>query len=186
MELLIAKPRSEGGYTWTLTSRLGDMLEKAEKAYGMRDMSFTILGIEFRDSNPQTWYPGDCKHIAIQLSIDSATNNFQACYQLAHECVHLLSPAVEIGSNVLEEGLATFFSHKYVEEEFGDPMPATMQSYESARQMVDKLLAIDPYAIKELRSIEPTISKITAEQILMFYPSLGATIAQALAAPFVR
>jgi hypothetical protein len=52
--------------------------------------------------------------------------------------------------------------------------------------MVDKLLAIDPYAVKALRSIEPTISKITAEQILTLYPSLGAATARALAAPFVR
>jgi hypothetical protein len=185
MESLIAKPLAEG-YTWTLTSRLGDMLNKAEETYGIRNRSFTILGIEFKANNPQIWYPGNCKHVAIQLTPDAATNMMQGCYQLAHECVHLLSPNESSQANILEEGLATFFAHKYVEEEFGNSIKSTIQSYEIARQMVWKLLTIDPYAIKALRAIESTISKITAEQILMLYPSLGATTAQALEYPFIR
>ena len=65
-------------------------------------------------------------------------------------------------------------------------MQPTIQSYEVARQMVRELLTIDPYAIRALRAIESTISKITAEQILMLYPSLGVTTAQALEYPFIR
>jgi hypothetical protein len=185
MRSLIAQPIS-GGYTWTLTTRLGDMLNKAEDAYGQRDKSFTILGIEFEANAPQIWYPGDCRHIAIQLTPDTATDEIAGCYQLAHECIHLLSPLGHSRANTLEEGLATFFAGKYVEETFGTPMFATIKSYEAARQMVDELLTINTEAIKTLRSSEATISKITAQQMLDLYPSLPATTAYALEAPFGR
>jgi hypothetical protein len=162
------------------------MLNKAEEAYGQRDKSFTILGIEFEANAPQIWYPGNCRHIAIQLTPDTATDEIVGCYQLAHECIHLLSPLGQSGANTLEEGLATFFAHKYLEETFTHSMPATIPSYEVARQMVDELLAIDPQAIKALRAIEPTISKVTAQQMLDLYPSLPVTTAYALEATFVR
>jgi hypothetical protein len=49
----------EGGFGWTLTSRLGDTLKLAESVYGKRDESWTILGVEFSSSGPpQLWYPG--------------------------------------------------------------------------------------------------------------------------------
>ena len=41
------------------------MLNLAEAAYGPRDDSYTILGIEFENNAPRIWYPGNCKHIAI-------------------------------------------------------------------------------------------------------------------------
>ena len=45
--LLFAERLSEGcGYTWTLASRLGDMLHMAEELFGPRDPSYTVLGIE--------------------------------------------------------------------------------------------------------------------------------------------
>lgn len=182
---LIARP-IPGGYSYTLTSRLGHMLSEAQQSYGEKDFSYTILGIEFETNGPQIWYPGNCRHIAIQLTPDTATDMLKGCYQLAHECIHLLSPFSARGANTLEEGLATFFAHKYVQDNFSFSMPATIQSYETARQLVAELLAIDNDAIKTLRQVEPTISKITASQMLARYPSLNTTAANALEAPFVR
>jgi hypothetical protein len=185
MQSLIAQPISGGDQKLTLTTRLGDMLNKAEEAYGQRDKSFTILGIEFGADAPYIWYP-DCQHIAIRLTLDTATDEIEGCYELAHECIHLLSPLGHSRTNILEEGLATFFARKYVEETFCIPMLATIKSYEAARQMVDELLTVNTEAIKTLRAIEPTISKITAQQMLDLYPSLPATTAHALEAPFVQ
>jgi hypothetical protein len=48
----------ENGFTWTLASRLGEMLHIAEEMFGPRDMQFTILGVDFKEGIPQTWYPG--------------------------------------------------------------------------------------------------------------------------------
>lgn len=185
MNTLITTP-IQNGYSWTLTSRLGQMLREAQEKYGKRDLSYTILGVEFEINGPQTWYPGNCKHIAIQLTPDTATDMIKGCYQLAHECIHLLSPLGASGANTLEEGLATYFAHEYVERNFKFSMPATIQSYESARNLASELLAIDNEAIKKLRAEEPTISKITAQQILDNYPSLSVGTAKALEAKFVR
>ena len=174
-----------GGYSWTLVSRLGHMLRLAEERFGSRDTSYTILGIEFEADGPQIWYPENCKHIAIQLTPDTATHMVKGCYQLAHECIHLLAPTGGRDANTLEEGLATFFAHKYVQDAFRVAMPATMPSYEIARQHVARLLAIDGNAVKRLREAQPTISKITAEQILSVCPSLEAEVAEALAARYL-
>ena len=81
-----------GGYSWSLTSRLGHMLRTAEERFGVRDKDYSVLGIEFGESGPFIWYPGNCKNIAIQLSIGSRASERCALYELAHECIHLLTP----------------------------------------------------------------------------------------------
>ena len=69
-DLLVAQRLSDGcGYTWTLASRLGEMLHMAEELFGPRDCSYTILGIEFGPDNPRIWYPGNRRHIIIQLDV---------------------------------------------------------------------------------------------------------------------
>lgn len=53
---------SNNGYMWTIVSRLGDMFNKAEELFGVRDKEYTILGIELaNNSQPQIWFPGNCK-----------------------------------------------------------------------------------------------------------------------------
>ena len=153
---------SNDGYTWTLISRLGALLCEVENRYGSRDKTWTILGVEFGPENyPQLWYPRNCKHIAIQLSMNAIINEAIACYQLAHECIHLLSPSGGRNANVLEEGLATVFSEEYVDKEFGMKNVPSLPSYVHASSLVKKLLAIEPNAIKLLRDIEPSFTKIT-------------------------
>jgi hypothetical protein len=174
------------GYSWTLTTRLGDMLNLAQAAYGARDNSYTILGIEFENDAPQIWYPGNCKHIAIQLTPDTTIDQIKGCYQLAHECIHLLSPSGGCIANVLEEGLATYFAHQYVEKEFDFVIQPTIQSYEIARQLVNKLLKIDADAINKIRQNQFTISKITAENILEVVPQFNRGDAQILEQLFVH
>ena len=52
-KLAVADPLPAGnGYTWTLASRLGEMLKLAEERYGPRDAGYTILGVEFADDGP--------------------------------------------------------------------------------------------------------------------------------------
>lgn len=49
--LVVARPLAGGsGYTWTMASRSGEILQTLEERYGPRDHSFTLLGVEFCES----------------------------------------------------------------------------------------------------------------------------------------
>src|SRR5437763_183874 len=115
----VAEHRSaRDGFTWTLPSRLGALLNEAERLYGERDRSYTILGVEFGPGDPQIWFPGNRRHIVIQLADNALENTALAVYQLAHETIHLLSPTGTANAPVLEEGLATAFAEGVVARDF--------------------------------------------------------------------
>lgn len=173
-------------YSWTLIRLLGHILRVAEERFGERDHSYTILGIEFAKSGPQIWYPGNCKHIAIQLGIKCLNEKYRAYYQLAHESIHLLSPTGGRNATVLEEGLATYFSSWYLDEFFNQNWYSSMVSYTEACADVKKLLELDKDAIQKLREEEPVISKISSQLLLKYYPALGEEIAERLVQPFNR
>lgn len=182
--LVIANPLPSGdGYTWTLASRLGEMILNIEAQFGKRDRSWTILGIEFCDNGPQTWFPGDCGHIVIQLGPLAKEDQVQALYQLAHESVHLLDPIVFGFGTVLEEGLATYFSLQYIKQ-FHSSYTTSDPKYAAAARLTAQLLDINPMVIKDLRSRGIKISQITASQLLAVCPKLPKLIALALATPF--
>ena len=54
-----------GGYTWTLPSLLGDMLDRAQTQFGPRDLSYTLPGVEFGFGLPCIWWPGHRKDLVI-------------------------------------------------------------------------------------------------------------------------
>jgi len=92
--IFISHPTS-CGYSWTITSKLGHILRTAEERYGKRDHSYTILGVEFSQDGPQIWYPGNCKNIIIQISMNCIDDINRAVFQVAHEAIHCLSPTGE-------------------------------------------------------------------------------------------
>ena len=56
-------------YSLTYTTRLDDMLNLAQAAYGLRDDSYIIQGIDFVENNsPQIWYPGSYKPEVLNVS----------------------------------------------------------------------------------------------------------------------
>jgi len=186
--LLVAAPLPGGdGYTWTLASRLGQMLALAEESYGPRDPSYTVLGVEFTAGIPQIWYPGKRRDIVIQLSLECLTDKLRAYWQLAHESVHLLSPTGGGPAAMLEEGLATLFAQEYMARTLGVPALNTgMASYDDACARVGALLALAPHAIRRLRTIEPTISHVSATLIRQVAPQVSEHEAYVLASPFDR
>ncbi|MGL1115795.1 hypothetical protein, partial [Vibrio vulnificus] len=151
------------GYTWTLASRLGSMLQEIENLYGKRDKSWTFVGVEFEASGPQNWFPGNCGNIAIQLNTNALQNDILAHYQLAHEAVHLLAPDGQCGAPVIEEGLATIYSEDYIAREHGATGYTNMPSYIEAAKSVRELLMFDPDAIRKLRAVEPSFKKMSQE-----------------------
>lgn len=188
-DLLFARPVLDGdSFTWTLASRLGHILRQAEVLYGLRDSTYTILGVEFGGDAPQIWFPGNCGHVIVQITSSCATDIVRACYQMAHECVHLLSPVAKQQITILEEGLGTHFSHRYIREQLraiswlGDEP----ESYRSACLLVEELLALDPGIIRSVRQRQPKISCVTTDDLRAACTNVTAELARALTQVFIR
>ena len=187
-DLLIAQRLPEGnGYTWTLASRLGDMLHIAEKLFGPRDPSYTILGIEFGPDNPRIWHPENRRHIVIQLSPSAATNMSRACYQMAHETVHLLSPTGGKNANYFEEGVACYFAAYYMKNKMNEPcwLP-DLPSYKRALELIKSRLDEDIYCVRRLRDRQPSFPKMGREEISAEFPDLTSTKVDFLISKFDR
>lgn len=183
--LIIAEQRA-GGFTFTLPSMLGEMLSLAEDLYGPRDRSYTILGMEFSEFGPQVWYPlpADRRQIIVQLSIECMTDQLQAFFVLAHECIHLLKPSGGRKANVLEEGLATYFSEYYTRTRCRESMVAVIPSYIEARNLVEQLLSSDKGVIKRLRKRQPALYKVKVNDLLAVQPKISKKLATTLCKSF--
>lgn len=158
----------------------------AEEFFGGRDKNFTILGIEFNETGPRIWYPKNNGNIVIQLTPDALNSEAIALYQLAHESVHLLSPSRGAHANVLEEGVAVWFSWWYVKKVLGiDAHEFTDEAnYLTAGLLVEKILTVRPDFYKEARQLCPRIWEITSELIRDLCPELSDEEAKLLALPF--
>lgn len=152
----------------TLTTRIGAMLYEAEQLFGERDKSWTILGCQYcRDLiSPENWYPGypKRKDIVFNLSARANVDRDIALFQLSHEVVHALGPQVGRPANVLEEGVATWFSVYYLKKEKRKDVTTWLSKrYRYAYHAVSKLLDKDPDAIKKLRKVQPCFKKMTSD-----------------------
>ncbi len=180
--LVVAQPIS-GGFSWTLASRICQMITKAEAQFGARDRSFTVLGVEFRNGVPQVWFPGNCGHVVVQLGLSAMQDPNRALFQLAHECVHLLDPAPGATNN-LEEGVATHFSLEFMQAELGLTYSTGDAKYDSACSLVRLLISTKSDSVRELRRLHGPLRGITTQQISGICPSLNAGTASQLANPF--
>jgi hypothetical protein len=184
---LLFATKTEKGYTWTLASRLGEMLHLAQELFGLRDNSYTILGVEFVADNPRIWYPGNRRDIIIQLSPLAATDMSQACYQLAHETVHLLAPSGGNDGINFEEGVACYFARYYMRTQLGQPAwRPTLPSYVRALALVTPRLDVDVQCIRRLRREHPSFSKIPNVDIAREFPSLSSADIDFLLSNFDR
>ena len=186
--LLFAERLSEGrGYTCTLASRLGDMLHMAEELFGPRDPSYTILGIEFEANGPQIWYPRCRRHIIIQLSLSAATGISQACYQMAHETVHLLAPSGGRNATNFEEGVACYFAAYYMKKKLNEPSwRPPLPSYIRALEVITPRLDEDIYCVRRLRENQPSFRDMSREEISEGFPDLTPNELRFLTSQFDR
>lgn len=173
-------------YTWTLTTRLGEMLQIAEELFGKRDLCYTPLGIEFYGEIPMVWYPGNCKHIAIRLTMNAAYDCRRSLYQLAHETVHLLSPTGGRNSIYFEEGVATWFSNYYLERIGLPAMSPSVDSYQRVLNLVESYLHKDPFLVKRIRDKQPSFHKMTKKDIRPEFPGLSEKQLKFLVTKFQR
>ena len=168
MNSIFASSPIPDGYSLTITTKLGYILREAERRYGKRDKSYTLLGVELTtEENPQVWYPGNCKDVVIQITENCLNDMNRAVFQVAHEAIHCLSPTAGQNVSVLEEGLATLFSIEYCKENgCGNDWSSNSQKYTYASELAKQLLEIDGEIIKKLRGVQPTISSIDKHLIL--------------------
>jgi len=180
---MACSPLPESGYTWTMASLLSRFLDEAEDLFGPRDHAFTPVGVEFCDRpHPQTWFPGNRGHVAIQLSENARLDPNRALFQLAHEVVHLLAPGSN-RANVTEEGLASLFSDAMAER-YGSPYRTTKDGpYRRAMALAAPLLA-EPSIVRAIRSVEPTFALWTPALLLDVAPAVGSDLAKRLCARF--
>lgn len=148
------------------------MIDMNQNLYGERDMSYTVLGIEFSAEGPMIYYPQGGGKIIIQLSLSAATYPNRAYYQLAHESVHLLSPSGGRNANNLEEGLAVRFSNIYLQYIGLAPMRCIDPKYSTAADAVEALMKPDLDVIKKIRKDEPRMYKITKDLLKKHAPHL--------------
>lgn len=176
-----------GGYSWTLTSAFGELLQIAEQRYGPRDRSWTPIGIEFHGDRPMVWYPSPHdgrQQISIILSNNARLNIASALYELAHEVIHVLAPTGARNAPVIEEGLATKFA---LEVSRHNPPAAVLppnSPYAPALEAVELLLAHDADAIRQIRLREPSFRSLTAEIILAAFPNFDGDVARQLCSPW--
>ncbi|QGS29605.1 hypothetical protein [Cupriavidus metallidurans] len=124
------------------------------------------------------------RHVLIQLAPNALLDGAIACYQLAHEVVHLLAPNPGVMAPVIEEGAATVFSEDYTERVFGRRNMTSSQTYRAAAQVVRELLALDPAAIKKMREVEPAFTNFTLETFEKAGLKAPQLLKEALLTPF--
>ena len=177
-ELFVAHPAGTNGeFAQELRRALNDMLEMAECLFGQRDCWYTIREIEFKGDSAQINPEGsDGNKILIRLSSLAAQDMLQACYQLAHETVHLLAPIVIEDTTYFEEGVACYFAAYYMNEAFKrpkwgpDPRSKNYEKYICALELVKPLLDEDKHCVSRLRDVEPSFSKMDEGLIRNAFP----------------
>ncbi len=177
------------------------MLEEAETIFGSKldPYPFMFAGINFDSDTPhmQIWGTGRHgrhKYLMIRLSRHCLNDRPQALWQLSHECVHLLSPRDKAETNVLEEGIASWYQRRWVKRVpsiFPDwvkganhGLAPKFAKYNQAADLVDRLLSVDESVIKRIRQAEPKIYKIRRRLILENAPWITPEEASQLSESF--
>jgi hypothetical protein len=169
----------------TLAYHFGEMMFAAQNLFGPRNTSFLFLGFEFIPDHARVRYVTECSAV-IQLSFRAMTNPIEAYFELAHECVHLLSPKPK-PVLVIEEGMASVFSSIYMREAMNVHVrPVAQRYYDEAAALVTSLLKIDRYGIRKLREEEPDTRKISKSLILKYFPTIPDPVAARLARTFLN
>ena len=161
------------------------ILEEAQELFGPRDSSYEILEPEFFDGNHSHGEYIQRKKIKLRLTRDCADKYYYASYTLAHEAIHMLSPVFYGESTMLEEGIATYFSHDYVKRLYGWNVEKTGDpKYDAALHAASELMAKNEFVIKELRTHQFVISKINAP-LLIEHAGIEPQLATLLASDFL-
>ncbi len=181
--LLAASDRS---YEQTLMQELLRIFKEAELLFGPRDASYQLSIPRITEcTTSRTYIIRPLRMARIYLSRNSKTKPWSASVELAHEAIHVLSPAsFGWAPTILEEGLAEWFAQRYVNRVHGlvfergsDPKA------DAVMRAVSNLLARNELVIKNLRTRQPIISKID-EKLLVEVAGIELSQAKFLCTDF--
>ena len=190
--------REDGSHSpKTLPEYASQFLADIEHRFGPRDRSFALVGIDIDRTPgnvPRIWFPNSgiapddgqrrSRHIVIRLGPNALTDPARARWQLAHECFHLLdpwNPKVDgRPTNMLEEGLATWYQNNSVPEAECHEDP-----YATAEDLVRPLMDELPHAIKRIRQgLRLRIGEITPDILRDHCPGRSEETLRKLCQPF--
>jgi hypothetical protein len=181
--LLAPRDRS---FEQTLMQELLRIFKEAELLFGPRDTSYQLSMPRITEcASSRTYIFGPLRMARIYLSRDSKIKPWLASLELAHEAVHVLSPAgLGLAPTILEEGLAEWFAQRYVSRVHGMVFESGANAKaEDVMRAVSKLLAKNELVIKNLRTRQPVISKID-EKLLVEVAGVEASQAKFLCTDF--
>jgi hypothetical protein len=181
--LLAASDRS---YEQTLMQELLRIFREAELLFGPRDASYQLSVPRITEcANSRTFIFGPLRMTRMYLSRDSRTKPWKASVELAHEAIHVLSPAgFGLGPTILEEGLAEWFAQRYVSRVHGMVFErGSDPKADAVMRAVSTLLSRDELVIKNLRTRQPVISKID-ETLLVEVAGMESSQAKFLCTDF--
>jgi len=173
-------------YERTLKQEMLKIVEEAELWFGPRDRSYELLEPRISESFYATPAIYPFRKIRIFLTREAKLAPYYATYELAHEVVHVLSPVMMLRPILLEEGLATYFSYKYVKRIHNVQFETTGdRHYDAAFRAVSRLMAKNEFVIKELRAHQPVISKIDVK-LLVEVAGIDLDLAKLLCTDFLN
>lgn len=158
--LLTANDRS---YEQTLMQELLRIFKEAEVLFGPRDASYQLSVPRITEcATSRSYIFGPLRKTRIYLSRDARIKPWLASVELAHEAVHVMSPAgFGSGPTILEEGLAEWFAQRYASRVHGLSFErGSNPKADAVLKAVSTLLAKNQAVIKNLRTRQPAISKI--------------------------
>ena len=185
--LFVTKIQEDGSHApMTLPVYASRFLADIEHLFGPRDRSFTLVGIDIDKTPgnvPRNWFPDSgiapddaqrrSRHVVIRLGPAALTDLARARWQLAHECFHLLDPwhpkVDGRPTNMLEEGLATWYQNSRVPER-----ECHEDLYAAAEDLVRPLMDPLPLAVKRIRrECQLRISDITPDVLQAYCPGFS-------------
>jgi hypothetical protein len=170
----------------TLMQELLRIFKEAELLFGPRDDSYQLSVPRITEcASSRTYILRPLRMTRIYLSREARIKPWLASLELAHEAVHVLSPAAfGSGPTILEEGLAEWFGQRYVSrvhdlvfERGANP------TADAVMHAVSTLLAKNQSVIKQLRTRQPVISKID-ERLLVEVAGVEPSQAKFLSSDF--
>lgn len=182
--LLTASDRS---YEQSLMQELLRIFKEAELQFGPRDASYQLAVPRITEChNSRTYIFRPLRTTRIYLSHDSRTKPWIASLELAHEAIHILSPApFGRGPTILEEGLAEYFAQRYADRVHGLTFErGSNPRADAVMHAVSALLAKNKFVIRELRTRQPVISNVD-EKLLVEVAGIERSQAKFLCTDFV-
>ena len=186
-------------YIIYLKERFCKYMTTLEQMFGPHDPRFVFGSFKKAVYNdvPRTNFPNKF-HFNGNCVVDIHISKYpwQHCYydqsawQVAHECVHLLDPGLQKETNVLEEGLATWFQneprfHNDLVKTYINKQSSTKpQNYIQARRLVQHCMPNLIKAIKDIRGSGLSIRDITSDTLTSHLPEIDKQVVNDLCSRF--